>query len=197
MRIPSPPMIFIKTAQDYLWGYSKSVRKARSIDLISLSARLDEMHQLELVGGRSYLTSLANMVPTASHVAHYAEVVQGKSTLRRLIRAAGEIAELGYQETEEIDQLLDHAEQSLFTVSQKFLKRTFVAIHDVLAEAFDCIDELHRNSGKLRGVPTYFRDLDNLLAGLQKSDLVILAARPSAGKTTLAQILPKCEAFSR
>lgn len=160
--------------------------KREPIDLLSLGSRLEEKKQLETVGGRSYLTNLANTVPTSSHVVHYSQVVQSKATLRRLIKAASEITELGYQETESIDQLLDTAEQRLFGVSQKYLKRTFIPITDVLAEAFDRIDELHRESGKLRGVPTYFNDLDNILAGLQKSDLVILAARPSVGKTTLA-----------
>ncbi|MFA6215230.1 MAG: replicative DNA helicase [Patescibacteria group bacterium] len=160
--------------------------KREPIDLLSLSSRLEERNQLETVGGRSYITSLANAVPTSSHVVHYAQVVGSKATLRRLIKAATEINELGYQETEAIDQLLDTAEQKLFGVSQKYLKRTFVPITDVLTEAFDRIDELHRESGKLRGVRTYYNDLDNILAGLQKSDLIILAARPSVGKTTLA-----------
>jgi replicative DNA helicase len=160
--------------------------KREPIDLLSLASRLEEKKQLEIVGGRSYLASLANTVPTSSHVIHYAQVVANKATLRRLILAASEITELGYQETEETDQLLDRAEQRLFTVSQKHLKRSFSAIGEVLVEAFDRIDELHRESGKLRGVPTFYHDLDNILAGLQKSDLIILAARPSVGKTTLA-----------
>ncbi|MAF14196.1 MAG: replicative DNA helicase [Parcubacteria group bacterium] len=156
------------------------------IDLLSLGSRLEEKGHLDTVGGRSYLTSLANTVPTSSHVTHYAKTVQSKATLRRLISAASEITELGFQETEEVDSLLDKAEQRLFGVSQKYLKRTFMPISDVLTEAFDRIDELHRESGKLRGVPTYYNDLDNVLAGLQKSDLIILAARPSVGKTTFA-----------
>ena len=160
--------------------------KREPIDLLSLGSRLEEKKQLETVGGRSYLATLANSVPTSSHVVHYAQVVQGKATLRRLLTAASDITELGYHETEDLDQLLDKAEQRLFTVSQKYLKRTFIPITDVLTDAFDRIDELHKESGKLRGIPTYFADLDNMLAGLQKSDLVILAARPSVGKTTLA-----------
>ncbi len=156
------------------------------IDLLSLGSRLEEKRKLEQIGGRSYLTSLANSVPTSSHVVHYAQVVQNKATLRRLLKAAAEITELGYQETQEVDKLLDQSEQKLFGVSQKFLKRTFVGIHDVLTETFDRIDELHKESGKLRGISTHYPDLDNILAGLQKSDLIILAARPSVGKTTLA-----------
>lgn len=160
--------------------------KHEPIDLLSLPSRLQERGQLERIGGRSYLMELSNSVPTASHVVHYAEIVQKKSSLRRLITAAAEITSLGYQETEEVDALLDSAEQKLFQVSQKYLKQVFVPIKGILSDAFERIDELHREKGKLRGLPTGFRTLDNYLAGLQKSDLIILAARPSVGKTSLA-----------
>jgi replicative DNA helicase len=113
-------------------------------------------------------------------------MIQKKATLRRLISAATDIAELGYNEGEEVDQVLDTAEQKLFNVSQKFLKQTFSPIDSLLASAFDRIDDLHKQSGKLRGLSTGFVDLDKLLAGLQKSDLIILAARPSVGKTSFA-----------
>lgn len=156
------------------------------IDILSLTSKLEEKNQLEAVGGRSYLAYLANSVATASHVAHYANIVQRKATLRRLISTAAEITELGYREDEDVDNVLDKAEHKLFNVSQKYLKQIFVPIDSLLTEAFDRIDELHKQSGKLRGLPTGFADLDNLLAGLQKSDLVILAARPSVGKTSLA-----------
>lgn len=156
------------------------------IDVVSLSNKLSEKEQLEIIGGRSYLASLANIVPSSSHIFNYAQIVQKKATLRRLIGAAAEITQLGYQETEKIDELLDKAEQQIFGVSQRYLKQNFIPIKSVLTEAFDRIDELHKESGKLRGLPTHFKDLDNILAGLQKSDLIILAARPSVGKTTLA-----------
>lgn len=160
--------------------------KREPIDLLSLANRLEERGKLEEVGGRSYLMTLTNSVPTASHVTHYANTVQKKATLRRLIAAAGEISALGYNEEEEVENILDKAEQKLFAVSQKYLKQIFVPVKDVLTEAFERIDELHREKGKLRGLPTGFLDLDNILAGLQKSDLIILAARPSVGKTSLA-----------
>lgn len=156
------------------------------IDLLSLGNRLEERGQLTRVGGRTTLTNLANSVPTASHVVAYASIIQRKATLRRLLDAASTLGTLAFQETDDVASLLDKAEQSLFGVSQRYLKRSFVPIRDVLTEAFDRIDELHKESGKLRGIPTFFPDLDNLLAGLQKSDLVILAARPSMGKTTFA-----------
>lgn len=161
-------------------------RRSEPIDLLSLGNRLQERNELETVGGRAELIGLANAVPTASHVVHYAEIVQKKATLRRLLNAAGEITALGYEQAEDVEDLLDKAEQRLFNVSQKFLKRTFTPIRDVLADAFDRIDELHREKGKLRGVPSGYTDLDNLLGGLQKSDLIILAARPACGKTSFA-----------
>ena len=160
--------------------------KHEPIDILSLSTKLESKKKLEMVGGRSYLMTITNTVPTASHVVHYANIVQKKATLRRLINASGEITALGYEEDGEVESLLDKAEQKLFSVSQKYLRQIFVPIKNILSEAFDRIDILHREKGKLRGVPTGFKGIDNLLAGLQKSDLVILAARPSVGKTSLA-----------
>jgi len=178
---------FYKDGHKFIYESMQELYEKREpIDLISLSNRLREKNQLDKIGGQAYLSSLANVVPTSSHVVHYAQVVQSKATLRRLLKAASEITEMAYNETDDINELLDRAEQNLFGVSQKFLKRTFIPINDVLSEAFDRIDELHKESGKLRGLPTNFTDLDNLLAGLQKSDLIILASRPSVGKTTLA-----------
>ncbi len=157
-----------------------------AIDLLSLSSRLEEKQLLERVGGRSYLVTLTNMTPSAAHVVSYAQIIQRKATLRRLITAASTILESSYNETDEVNSTLDHAEQAIFSVSQKYLTEKFTHIKDVLSGAFDRIDELHREKGKLRGIPTGFRDLDSLLAGLQKSDLIILAARPSVGKTSFA-----------
>jgi len=156
------------------------------IDILNLANRLNEKKLLESIGGRASLMNLANAVPTASNVVNYANIVQKKATLRRLIQTASEITSMGYQETEDVSHVLDKAEQSLFKVSQKHLRTNFVPIRSALTEAFDRIDELHREGGKLRGVPTGFTQLDNKLAGLQKSDLIIIAARPSVGKTSLA-----------
>lgn len=160
--------------------------KREPIDILSLSSRLQEKGQLETIGGRGYLAELTNAVPTASHVVSYAQIIRKKATLRNLLNAASEITSLGWKEEEDIEELLDKAEQKLFSVSQRFLKQGFIPIKDVLTEAFDRIDELHKESGKLRGLPTGFPDLDYYLAGLQKSDLIILAGRPSFGKTSLA-----------
>ena len=156
------------------------------IDLLSLSNRLEEKGLLEKIGGSSYLASLVNSIPSSSNITHYAKLIQKKSTLRRLIATASEILELGYREEEDVEKILDQAEQKLFSVSQKFIKQDFVPIKSILESAFNRIDELHKGDHSLRGVPTGYPDLDNILAGFQKSDLVILAARPSIGKTTLA-----------
>jgi replicative DNA helicase len=156
------------------------------IDALSLSNKLEEKKQLEKIGGASYLTEFVNAVPTASNVVHYAKVVQKKSLLRKLITAASDIVELGYEEAEDVEKVLDEAEQKLFQVSQKYVKADFVPIKTYLESAFNRIDELHKGDKELRGVPSGFADLDNILAGFQKSDLVILAARPSIGKTALA-----------
>jgi len=160
--------------------------KKEAIDILSLTSQLDERHQLDLIGGRSYLANLTNIVPSAAHIESYAKIIQKKATLRRLINAASSILELGYQEEKEVNEVLDKSEQSIFAVSQKFLKQKFTHIKDVLTGAFERIDELHRERGKLRGLPTGFTELDNLLGGFQKSDLIILAARPSVGKTAFA-----------
>lgn len=156
------------------------------IDLVSLTDRLSNAKELDQIGGQSFLASLVNAVPTAAHIVNYAKIVQHKATLRRLQQAATKITELSSKEGEELQQILDQSEQQIFNVSQNYLKQQFVPIRSVLAEAFERIDELHREGGKIRGLPTGYADLDNLLAGLQKSDLIVLAARPSVGKTSLA-----------
>jgi replicative DNA helicase len=181
------PTDFYRDIHRYIYEAMVEIyAKREPIDLLSLANRLSENNKLEVIGGRSYLATLSNMVPTSSHVVHYAHIVQKKSTLRRLIESATEIAQLGYKEGEDVEAVLDRAEQSLFRVSQKFLKQNFIPIRSLLTEAFDRMDELNREGGKLRGISTGFIDLDNLLAGFQRSDLVILAARPSVGKTSLA-----------
>lgn len=156
------------------------------IDIITLANRLEEKKKLPLVGGRSYLAQLTNAVATSGNIVQYANIIQRKATLRRLQQAAAEISNLSFNEEKEIDDVLDQTEKKIFGVSRKYLKNAFLPIDNLLAEAFDRIDDLHKYSGKLRGLPTGFPDLDNLLAGLQKSDLIILAARPSVGKTSLA-----------
>jgi replicative DNA helicase len=163
--------------------------KRQPLDLVTLTNKLREVEELDRVGGSAAIAELTSVVPTAAHVVEYANIVSHKATLRRLITASGQITQLGYDENMPLDQLLDKAEQTIFEVSQKNLKQNFIPLRTVLDESFERLNELHSNSGKLRGIPTGFRDMDNLLAGLQNSDLFILAARPSMGKTTFVMNL--------
>lgn len=162
--------------------------KRRPIDIVTLSEILESADQIKTVGGSAYLADLVNETPSAANIVHYAQICREKAVLRRLINAASGITELGYDENGELSETLDKAEQSLFAVSQKFLKNKFIPIHSVLTEAFDRIDKIHKDKdkGAIRGVPSGFADLDNITAGFQNSDLIILAARPSMGKTSFA-----------
>lgn len=155
------------------------------VDVLSTSNRLREKKQLDEAGGIAYLTSLVNMVPTASNVAHYAEIVNRKYMLRSIISISQDINQLGYQESDDVDTLLDEAEKKIFSISHGSLRQRFAPVSEALEAAWDRIDNLQKGE-HLRGVPTGFFQLDNLLAGLQRSDLVIIAARPSFGKTSLA-----------
>lgn len=155
------------------------------IDVRSVASRLKEKKQLEKVGGNSYLLELINCVPSASNIKHYSEIVRKKSILRHLIEAANYIHQLGHKEENELDSLLDEAEQTIFSIANLSFKQNFLNIKIALDEAFERMDRLHKK-GEIRGVPTGFEDLDNHLAGLQNADLIILAARPSFGKTTFA-----------
>jgi len=160
--------------------------KREPIDVLSLANLLDEKNKLDLIGGRAYLTQLTEAVPSAANVGHYSSIVQKKATLRRLLYASQEITQMGYEEADDVDAVLDKAEQKLFGISQKYLKQNFIGIRTVLHDTFERIEKLHQGEGRLRGLGSGFIDLDNILSGFQDSDLVIIAARPSVGKTTLA-----------
>ena len=157
----------------------------KPVDLLTLTDELKKKDELDAVGGASYLTDLTNYVPTAAHAEAYAEMVAQKAVRRRLIKASSEISELGFDEDQDVQELLSRAEQELFSVSDQSLKQDLTSIDQILTESFDRMEELHRNKGALRGIRTGYRDLDNMTAGLQRSDLIILAARPAMGKTTL------------
>jgi len=171
--------IIFKTARELF-------SKQEPIDILTLSDRLEAKNKLTQIGGRTYLAQLSNFVATASNVENYAKIIQHKATLRRLQQAASEISALSFNEEDDVDKILDETEQKIFQISQNYSKNAFVSINALLTDAFERIDELHKQSGKLRGLPSGFTDLDKLLAGFQKSDLIILAARPSVGKTALA-----------
>ncbi|HEY9480775.1 MAG TPA: replicative DNA helicase [Candidatus Paceibacterota bacterium] len=160
--------------------------KGNPIDLLSLSSKLKDMGQLDRIGGASYLTELVNTVPSASNVRHYASIVQKKSMMRKLIEAGEHITGLSFEERGELEEIIDQAEKRLFEVTNSVGSHKFVHLKDTLAEAWDQIERLQSSSDELRGVPTGFKALDNKLSGFQKSDLIILAARPSMGKTSLA-----------
>jgi len=160
--------------------------KNEPIDILTVTNKLDEARDLENAGGAAYLTSLLAATPTSAHILNHAKIVQRKKILRDLIDSAHKIVGLGYQEDESIEKILDQAEQKLFAVSQRSISQEFTALKEELHEAFERLERLHRGDGALRGLSTGFVDLDSILAGLQRSDLIILGARPSLGKTSLA-----------
>ena len=154
------------------------------VDLLTLTNELKKREELDAVGGSSYLAELTNYVPTASHAASYAEIVAQAAVRRRLIKAGGDITELAFNEELTVPQLLGQSEAELFSVSDASLKQDLSSMEDILNDSFERLDELYKNKGAIRGIRTGYRDLDNKTAGLQRSDLIILAARPAMGKTT-------------
>ena len=160
--------------------------KSSPIDILSLSSRLKEKSHLDQAGGMAYLTELINTVPSSTNAEHYASIVEKKHVLRELLRAAEQINGLGYEEELELHDILEKAEKTLYSVTNKSGSHKFVALKDTLTEAWERLDHLHKTRDELRGVPSGFPEIDSKLAGFQKSDLIILAARPSMGKTSLA-----------
>jgi replicative DNA helicase len=160
--------------------------KNTPIDILSVSSRLKEKGLLEDSGGMAYLTELINIVPSASNAHHYAEIVENKYIMRELLKAGEQINNLGYDEDAELHEILEKAEKALYAVTNKTGSHKYVVLKDILDEAWERLDHLHKTKNELRGVPTGFVELDNRLSGFQKSDLIILAGRPSMGKTALA-----------
>lgn len=162
---------------------AKLYEKRSPIDVLTLSDQLKNNGYLDMVGGPTYLTELTNFVPTAAHAEQYADIVAQKALRRRLIAASQEMATLGYDESRSLKELIEESETKLFEVSQQHVKQDVISLEAILAESFERLDDLHKDKQKIRGIPTGYKDLDNMLAGLQRSDLFILAARPSMGKT--------------
>lgn len=160
--------------------------KREPIDLVTVTEELKRKGVYEKIGGSAYLTNLVNIVPTSAHIEHYAKIVKAHAIRRSLIYQATRLIESAYDEENEVEELLENAEAGIFSLSQQHISRDFIPIKDALTESFDRLDELQKSSGKLRGVPTGFRDLDNKLAGMQDSNLLILASRPGQGKTSMA-----------
>ena len=159
--------------------------KRSPIDILTLSEQLKNNDQLDRIGGASYLTELTNFVPTAAHLEQYAQIVADKSVRRRLIQASQDIAVIGSEEKKSLQELIEEAETRLFEVSQQHVRQNITSLESILGESFDRLDDLHRHKGGIRGIPTGLKDLDKMLAGLQRSDLDIIAGRPSMGKTAL------------
>jgi replicative DNA helicase len=179
------PAHFYNEINSVIFEAMLALSEARKpIDMLTISDHLKKLERSVAVEA-SYFTELVEIVPTAANIEHYAEIVREAATKRSLIRAGTEIAEMSYDEQNEIKEVLDKAESSIFSISQGNITRGFVPIKDTLSQSFDRIDELHKGGEGLRGVKTGFTDLDHVLSGFQKSNLIILAARPGTGKTAI------------
>ena len=160
--------------------------RGEPVDLVTLSEELKQRNQLEMVGGASYLTKIVDIVPTAANIATYAAIVREKAVLRQLISVSSKIASRCYDGGEELEEILDESEKLIFQVANQGAQRSYVVIKDILMETFERIEYLYEHKKGITGVPTGFKDLDNITSGFQNSDLIIVAARPGMGKTTLA-----------
>jgi replicative DNA helicase len=181
------PDDFYRQANGTIYGAVVDLYERREpIDIVTVAETLERDGQLDAVGGRSYLSSLSNQTPTAVHAVQYARIVERKAVLRNLISAAGRIAGIGYEDPAEVQEAIDRAESELFTVSNRRVTEGFSRLSKLLHDAYDRLDYLHAHRGEISGIRTGFTDLDALTTGLQKSDLVVVAARPSVGKTSFA-----------
>ncbi|MBX4201511.1 replicative DNA helicase [Candidatus Saccharibacteria bacterium] len=180
------PSDFYDEKHRMIFTAMQSLHNKRSpIDILTLSEQLKSDSRLDLIGGSSFLTELTNTVPTAAHLEQYAEIVADKAIRRRLISASQDIVDVSFDENKSLAELIEEAETRLFEVSQKHVKQDITSLEAILGDSFDRLDDLHRNKGGIRGIPTGLKDLDKLLAGLQRSDLIVMAGRPSMGKTAL------------
>ena len=189
LTILKPRDFYEKRHEIIFDAMSRLYDQHKPIDLLTLTAELKSKKALKDIGGVEYLAELSEFVPAASHAKAYADIVEKASVRRRLIQAGTEIANKAYEEDAAVDDLIGAAEKDLFSVSDKIVKSDYVAMDELLADAFDRLEELHKNKGALRGLKTGFRDLDKKTAGFQKGDLIIIGARPAMGKTTMAQNL--------
>jgi len=156
------------------------------IDIVTVSDQLKKKKILKEIGGTAFLATLSESVPTSSHARQYAKIVKDMYTKRRMITLASTLNELAFDESKMTEEILDKAESEVFSLSLSHVEKGFIHLKDVLAESFDRLDELQKNAGGLRGVPTGFADVDDTLSGMQKSNLLILAARPGVGKTAFS-----------
>ena len=189
LTILRPSDFYEKRHETIFGAMSHLYDKHKPIDLLTLTAELKSQKKLKEIGGAGYLTELSNFVPAASHAKAYADIIEKASVRRRLIKAGTEIANKAYDDDAEVDNLIGSAEKDLFEVSDKIVKSDYIGMDELLTDAFDRLEELHKNKGALRGLKTGFRDLDKKTAGFQKGDFIVIGARPAMGKTTLAQNL--------
>ncbi|MDW0114330.1 replicative DNA helicase [Sporosarcina saromensis] len=181
------PDDFYRTAHEKIFNTMLVLSdRGQAIDVVTVTEELSAKKELEDVGGISYLTEVANAVPTAANIEYYAKIVEEKSILRRLIRVATNIVEEGFTKEDEVEAVLSEAEKRIMEVSNRKNAGDFKHIKDVLVETYDNIELLHTRKGEVTGIPTGFRDLDKITAGFQRNDLIIVAARPSVGKTAFA-----------
>lgn len=175
---------FFIVRNQWIWEAFHHLNETRQpIDLITVTETLSNRGQLDEVGGQIYLLSLVNRAPNAFHAESYGRIIEQNSIRRRMLQAANEVARLAYSQDQSIDTVVDDAEKAIFNVSERRIKRDLVPIRDVVREYYDRIDELAQRSDDIYGVPTGLIDIDSLLGGLQKSDLLIVAGRPGMGKT--------------
>ncbi len=185
VQILKPEHFYKEAHGDILGAIYDLYEKREPIDLITLTAELKKKGKFDKVGGAAYLTDLASLVPTAANIARYAQIVRDHFVKRQLISTSTKISQAAFDDKGDVRTLLDETEQAVFALSQEQMRQNFLPLRDALAESFDRLDELHKKAGGLRGVPTGFWDLDSKLAGLQDSNLIILASRPGQGKTSL------------
>jgi replicative DNA helicase len=192
------PEMFYNENNGKIFEAMSSLYESRDpIDVLTVSDWLKKHKLLDRVGGRGYLSELSNEVPVASHVVKYAQIVKDCYTKRLLISAGAVMGEMGFDDSKPLIEILDKAEQAVYSLSQSHIKRSFIPIREALAESFDRLDSLHNSPDGLRGVATGFSDLDKMLAGMQDSNLLILAARPGIGKTTFATNIAQYAAVER
>ncbi len=189
-----PTVLEIIKADDFYKESNKEIfdaiidlyNKAEPVDLVTVSEQLKTRGTLDGVGGIEHLTNIATAVPTTANVKHYAKIVEEKALLRNLIKASSNIVNMGYEDSNEANLVLDRAEKSIFDIMQKRNNKGFLHIKDILVEAYNKLEELYNNKGNITGLATGFTDLDNITAGLQNSDLILVAGRPAMGKTAFA-----------
>ncbi len=186
MEILSPEIFYSEKHKIIFESVLDLFSRNEPIDLLTLSSNLKDKNQLENVGGDLYLTELTQAVPSSANIEHYAKIVLAKYIKRKLIGASEKISAIGFNEEIDSESSIDDAERVIFEISQKIGSGEFAHIEDTLKNAFERLEKLQDGSSSLRGVPTGFSSLDSKLSGFQKSDLIILAARPSVGKTSLA-----------